>query len=227
MHYTESDLLDFVKQRLGFPYNPIEINDDKILDIIFKRVIPIFSKYFPHREVVTLTDTSHLGGGLFKLPDDYGDGKKFLSVISIVDDNLNPKNLEGSTNAWDYTTRLLNTSMNKQILSYKITKEGGMNYIKIDGLLITRVKLNVEMTHALDLSTLTNVQIEPIEVIALGEVSEVLLQIRNMYQNVASNTGEINLNLDMLTRNIEAYQNMKEELRKAAIFSKRLPLLVM
>ena len=44
---TDTRVLDFIKKRLGFPVNVIELRDADILDTVKKQTIPLFSQYVP------------------------------------------------------------------------------------------------------------------------------------------------------------------------------------
>ena len=231
MYYNENDLLDFIKRRLGVPYNPIEISDEDILKIVIKRVIPLFSKYFPVKEIVTFTSEYYNSETRrFHIDEEklFDKGRRFLAITNIVDrfDTGINKALHRYNNAYDFVNDRLLGSMSKEVVAYEMYRVDGSHYFSINNNISKSVTVKLETTHAVDLSTVQNNQIEVLEIIALAEVSQELLAIRSMYENLSTAVGEINLNLEMLRNNIEMYENIKDDLKKAAIFSKRTPLII-
>lgn len=229
MHqYNENDLLSFVKSRLGHPYNPIELNDEQIMDIFIKRVIPILSKAFPHRETVKLGHHNNVGHGTFRIEGIRDKGRRVINVGKVIPDFMRDGgySLLMNSNAMEYTTNLLMNSMGKNPNTFTFDRDGDDYLIKISNLVNSGAHIILETTHAIDLSTLPMNLTDTIEIIALAEVSQVLIGIRSMYQSVNTSTGEINMNLDMLERHVEAYNNIKDELVKVAVFSKRTPLVI-
>ena len=222
--YTELDLLDFVKNRLGFPYNVIELTDSEILDIIFKRVIPIFSKFFPLKELITLDNAVKISTNRYQLSPSHTD-QQIVGVIKILDSsNLTDLNTSGS-NMYDFSDTILMNSMNKNVTTF--TLENSNTEILITNNANVKLFALAEVTHRRDLSTINPNQTDIIETIALAEVSERLISIRSMYNTINTNIGEVSLNLDKLKENVEKFTTLKEDkLLKASIFNKRVPMII-
>jgi len=227
MIYNLSNLKDYVKLKLGHPYNPIELSDDEIEDILKRRVILNFSKYFPVKETVILSDSNRINNKTYKVDKDLGNGKFIINVLNIVPSGVQ-NTLVDTTNMYDYTSSLIINSMNKNIITFTKKEQEDQFILTLsqNQSHLSNLVVHIECTHAFDLSTFTLNQIETLEIMALSEISQVLIGIRSMYQTMSTNVGEINLNIDFLKENIEAFERIKDDLKKAAIFSKRVPLYI-
>jgi hypothetical protein len=109
------NLIDFIKGQLGAPVLNIELNDDDILNIIKKHIIPIYSRYDPLlMYYLMFEETNCIKNGPTKIYQI----KDFPYAIMRVDDII-PK--PGFTD--------LNQSLNTALYSGDITNFLGSNYV--------------------------------------------------------------------------------------------------
>ena len=84
---TEADILDYIKENLGFPITTIEKNDTEILDYIKRHVLKEFSKYVPDKDGYVCLDPNDVSiqtdvANRYKILDP--DGRNILSVIKVI-----------------------------------------------------------------------------------------------------------------------------------------------
>lgn len=226
-NYTDLDLLSSVKERLGYPYALIELEDDEIMKIIRKNAIRKFSKYFPYNMILGLTKDSteeYFDISKHILPE-----QEVMSVIRIISNGLIGEVASGSTlgqyglNTYE---QMPIDSLQKDIPTFTLSPD--KSRIKLDTSVYsyTEITIEVNLTHPYDLSSIPASLIETLETISVGEVSKILYAIRSTYQSINGASGEVNLNLDFLKENIENLKTFEEEIRKASLFSKSVPLIV-
>jgi hypothetical protein len=226
---NETDMLDYVKGRLGFPYNPIELKDDELLNIIIRKARREFSKYYPVEYLVDLTDSNRVGPAIsniyqLTLPE----GQELLSIRKIID--YNNSSLKAYTRysnkelSFNYFDNDIINDIETDHISYKILPN---NQVQVLSGATARMTAICNIEHAMDFSTVTSQNhVEALEEFALGEVCIRLFSVRSMYSTVNTPLGEINLNLDFLRERIEEYKTFKENIAKAAALNRINPVYV-
>lgn len=223
--YSEQDLLTYIKEMFGYPYNPIELNDTLLTDII-KRTVRDFSKYFPHRENIVLNPQvngvpGNLRNYIIQGPNP---SMELLTVTQIIGYPFAVNDIYREISIGMYDNDMVN-SINKYIVTFQLGSNGEITLLN-NYSMSTNFIAKCTFTHSLDLSTIKNKHQEALEAIACSYTAKRLLAIRSMYETVGTGLGDVNLNLQYLNDLIEAGNQQIEELKKAAVLAKYQPVLV-
>ena len=208
--FNERYVLEFIKIKLGFPYNIIEVDDDFILDscITGQNILKQFSTFFPLEEIVTITRSNIIEGynNRYHLPIE----EEIINVKKVLPtdfDNLGVIDFQSYNPIMNAIDGLLN-DVQKIPTTFKYIH---LNSIEIYGSYFpSSFKIVCNCIHKRDLSTIPIGLQSKFITLALADLSSKLLAIRTKYNSINTPFGEINLSLDLLNTYIEDGKNLIE-----------------
>ena len=233
LNYNETNLLKKVKSKLGYPHNPIEIDDAEITEILTDEALRDFSKYFPVKENFILDANNKVFDETRRYQLVLPAGQELVSVQKIISGNIFSAGINVDSNnmisfGLNGADDTLINALTKTTITYRLEANNiiFLNSNSISTSVGSGMVAVCHLTHAKDLSTLGVNQVETLETLSLKKVAERLVAIRSMYEIVSTPMGEVNLNLELLNKYIELGTTLEEELKKAASLSGRSPVII-
>ncbi len=219
---TQDDVLNYVKSRLGFPYVPLEYTDSQILQLIYLKSIPLFSKYIPNKNVIAI-DFSNPAiqtnmNTIFTIIDP--NGLKIIDVVELVPQaaNLliaghpiiglisgNPSNMDLVAN---YLLQINNARTTLQFSEFDQT----FQFIPPNLIRVLPPPSDIqaciyETQHNPNFSTIPNEFEHVFFDLCFADTAMNLAEIRSYYTNINTPFGEIQLNSGDLYSKAETIRN--------------------
>jgi hypothetical protein len=220
-------IVNHIKGRLGATHRRLELDDDQIVQLLQEETLNTLSVYFPFFLTYKLDlNESRVEGSRneYYVPMDI-EGYRLMGVEKVIPST--GANITGNGMAYG----ILGTDMLSSMTNFLNTKlAGGMTAAMLPpetfeyrhpGMLRLHnvythghAVLMLKTTHRSDFGTLAPGLLESVKKLALADVANDLLGIRQYFQNVGTTFGEINLNLDTLQRWADSRDDLIETFRK-------------
>jgi hypothetical protein len=221
-----NEIVNHVKSRLGMTHRRLELSEEDIVNLLQTETLPTLSVYFPfYLEYMLDTQTTLVEGmgNTYNLPTELM-GFRIIGCEKVIDSL-------GYTASSGMNFGILGTDMVSSMTNFMNTKlSNGLtmamlppttfqfmppNLLRVHNTYSGRNLFTVlKSTHRKDFSTLPFGLLESVKRLALADVANDLLGIRNYFQNVGTTFGEINLNLDQLKEWSDKRDDLIESFRK-------------
>jgi len=221
--FNERVVCDYIKKKLGHPYNIIELSDSDIISIFTDGVLKKFSKYFPYetRQILNINDAVPYGSNSFRLDISKNE---VISVQNVIGDSNNFIAKYANVGSSDPLNDTLNSFIRdygKNIGSFKFIHP---NILEVyNGIYTPLFLVKVLAVHNKDLTSIPiNLQ-DLFRDYALYNVAEYIYGIRVKYNELNTPFGTLNLNLDFLRELIDKKQQFEEDnFKKVGNFNRNL-----
>jgi len=212
---TPTDVIRHIKRQIGAVVYDIELSDDEMMAVVFQHTIPTFSKYFPYRFRVLVTEKDEVvaGKSTYILPDIDGLEVMGISKVQVGEFyNLgyNSGLVQGFANPYDSQLFADFRSVTQTpVTSHFIAP----NHIEIFPKLWLRRSaiVTVKAVHPKHLRTIKESLRDDFLHLALLDVLESLYPIRKKFENISSPYGSINLFLEQVERAHDEREQLLEK----------------
>lgn len=223
-------VLDYVKRRLGFPVNTIEIRDQDILDTIKNQTVPLFSQYVPDVNEIGLDindNTIQTGeDGVYFLNDP--DNAHILDVAKVIPTMAGPLMFDwpvpGVTGPSLQTTSdtLLQLTVTETSMAYS-TAWPNWRFFPPNRLRIIPRNMSFMGSYFIVRYERVHVRFETIPAVferdfldlALADIYEYIAAIRMKFTTYTTPWGEASLNWDALqSKAVELRDRVIERIRR-------------
>jgi len=213
---TQIDVLNFIKQRLGHPYVPLELTDELIVtDIIQKEALQMYSNFYPFIE--------YRQADMTMLPEfwvDFENEQPNESPHNITESNMimvKDEDLIAVMEIFGGQRNMDFTQIDRH--KYLIHEDIHTRYIDI--------VLKMKKYHRKDLSTIKPQDYRRFMELCLILTAQRLLPIRKFASQISTPVGEIQLDVETVQTLADSWQEFKEkELDNVRTFARRSPLII-
>jgi len=225
---NENQVLEYIKTKLGYPFQKIEIDDNAISNFLQQYTIRSFSKYIPDTNKINLdfSDNNKVDNTQNEFYIDEPDNREILSISEIYLPQsyhtimghpfIGPLTWSKS-GLEEWALAVEKYGMLKMMGSWEVTYEfKHPNIIRLSpvptALDFEFIIVEYERVHSPDFSSIPNEYINLFLDYCLGDISENILNIRKKYSGGTLRTpfGEIPLEVDTL----QEYRDRKKELEE-------------
>ena len=196
-----TDVIRYLHRLLGASLQEIELSDDEMMRIVFQESLPTYSKFFPYRYKLTITQDDSIGGGytnVYKIPN-----KDRLEIIGVSRMWLNNMNSYGGSRFPvvndPFETQLLMDHMSRTVTPQTFDYEApDIVTIKPKIYNLKSALIEVKTIHPKHLRTIPmNMRDEFLKLCGL-DVLVSLYPIRKRFENMTTVYGSIQLFLDQV-----------------------------
>lgn len=215
MAYNQTDLLQFINMELGAYIRPLELSNDELMKIVEVQTLTIFSKYFPHMELITVNfkhDSVPEKQGWYYINTDF----IILGVARIYPSNFNASlyNNYSMTYNEPVTAKMAADQMS-YVENPLLWEFHSPNIIEIFPkywqYTNTNFGVQIKVVHPIHLKTIPPNLFDHFRELAKLDVFIALGKIRKYYSTISTTFGNIELFLDELN---DAKSERKELIEK-------------
>lgn len=193
---TQSDILKYVKQSLGYPHVLIEFDDRQIMEVIQGDALKMYSNYYPYKSTIMLKPSM--------IVNPYP--SKMIDLSSIED-------LIGISEVFHGSQDVLYTQYTDTL--YKLHDD-------LQATVITTI--NIRQIHKKDMSTLRNQDYNRFKQLCLILVARLLLPIRKYNSQISTPVGEMSTDVETVQTLADSYQDFVDrELDNIGTMVSRMP----
>ncbi len=226
---TPTDVIRYIKRMIGSVVYDIELTDKEMMDTVFQQTLPTFSKYFPYRFRVLVSEKDEVVGGksCYKLPDI--DGLEITGISKVFLGNFYGYNFNNGL-----TSGTSNPFDSQLIADFKSVTETpctwhflAPNHIEIFPKIMQSNKaiVTVKAIHPRHLRTIKMSLRDEFLHLALLDVLESLYPIRKRFENISSPYGSINLFLEQVERAHDEREQLLERFHENSLRDSDAPRL--
>lgn len=225
-----NEILNHVKARLGASHRKLELDDSQLVKLLQTetlRTLSVYNPFYIEYSVDPMADRVDDSQNTYNLPLELegfeliGVEKVFATQSSAAQYGATPYGVLGADIA-SVMTNYMNSKLMNGIAGLMLPPET-FQYIHPGILRIfntytqTKFFAVLRTTHRKDFSTFAFGLRETIMKLALADVANDLLGIRQYFQNIGSTFAEINLNVDQLKEWADRRDDIIENLRKSQL----------
>lgn len=223
-------IMNHIKGRLGATHRKLELSDDDLVRLLRDETLNTLSVYFPYfieYRIDMRNDRVENMSNTYHLPTEIG-GFRLLGVEKVIPATGN--NVSGNALAYtilggdamsamsNFMNTKLSNGMSMAMLPPETFQFMPPNLVRLHNYYTQGSALCVlKTTHREDFTTFSPGLLESIKALALADVSNDLLGIRQYFSNVGTTFGEINLNLESLQQWSGRRDDLIESFRKNAL----------
>jgi hypothetical protein len=221
-----NDIVNHVKSRLGASHRRLELSEEDIVSLLQTETLTTLSVYFPFFLEYQLDTESNLVEGMgntYNLPTELM-GFRTIGVEKVIDSmgfsttngmNFGILGSDMTSSMTNFLNQKLVNGMTMAMLPPQTFQFIPPGLLRVHNSYSGRYLFCVlKSTHRKDFSTLPFGLLESVKKLALADVANDLLGIRNYFQNVGTPFAEINLNLDQLKEWADKRDDLIESFRK-------------
>jgi hypothetical protein len=191
--------------KLGTTARKIELTDNDIIKILKEETLPKISNYFPRRLDVVIIPAKH---EITSIPN------KSTFIIPVEETIINVIEVIMPTGMGDLASIASQGSfiafedvVSDLVFHPNFEPPNKFTVYPNVGSTISYFTIGINVIHQ-NFQTIKTGIFEKVKKVALGDVSEAILAMRNQFQAINSEYGEINLNLDYLEKLIQEKDEM-------------------
>jgi hypothetical protein len=219
-----NNIIDYIKNNLGVPYNLLELSDTDIINYIKEHTLSKFSQYIPHPIFINLSSINEIGSNITKHQYTYQLSDEFVDAFDIVGIQEVYYNTASGIMSSDLQTAFLNpldtVLMNAHYnLNEDLQPVNAFQFIPPKTITFSReilpsggysIVAEVNTIHQ-SLDTIpSDVYHKIFKDLCLLDIIDWIINIRSKYSNLSTPFATINLNIDRL-QNISTALNQKVE----------------
>jgi len=224
---TPTDVLRHIKRMIGSIVYDIELSDDEMMSVVFQHTLPVFSKYFPYRFRVLVSEKDEVvqGKACYLLPDIDNleiTGISKVSIGNFYNYTYNNGLIAGLSNPYDNQIYADFKSVTETPCTWHYLAP---NHIEIFPKLWfkNRAVVTVKAVHPKHLRTIKQSLRDEFLHLALLDVLESLYPIRKRFENISSPYGSISLFLEQVERAHDEREQLLEKFHENSLRDSEAP----
>ncbi len=227
---SETEVIRYAERRLGYKFMDLEITPNEMVEVVQMETLPEFSKYFPYVQQNYISDKDKVPGYDNRWRIHSPDGEEIININRVIGlDTINHLSLAGSDGVVYGTPRVGGNSMgnpiDNQLMTdlYSLQRNPTIFHFYPPNILeitpnyssMNNFQVLMNTVHANDFSTIPiNLRKQFLQ-LALVDIADTILPLRQRFQNIQTTFGSIELFVDTLQEISQSRQDITEQFRQS------------